>query len=156
MIPNGRTKRPPKDRYNAIQSFLYALLYKSVFQAIVIVGLEPSLGFFHTPRSSGDPLVLDLMELFRTALCDIPLIGSVNRQFWNIQEDFEVTKEKVWLSLEGRKKAIKIYEERLNDSWKHPVTNYSLSYYRMIELETRFLEKEWSDSAGLFARARLR
>ena len=31
-----------------------------------------------------------------------------------------------------------------------------MSYYRMIELEVRLLEKEWTDKAGLFARARLR
>ena len=156
MFPNGRTKRPPKDRYNAIQSFLYSLLYKSVYQAIIAVGLEPDFGFFHTARSSASPLVLDIMELFRTPICDIPLVGSVNRLSWDIKEDFEITSEKVWLSDNGRKKAITIYESRLNDSWKHPVLGYSLTYYRMIEMETRFLEKEWSDQAGLFARARLR
>jgi CRISPR-associated protein Cas1 len=156
MFPNGRTKRPPKDRYNAIQSFLYSLLYKSVFQAIIAVGLDPDFGFFHTARSSASPLVLDLMELFRTPICDIPLVGSVNRMSWDIKEDFEVTSEKVWLSESGRKKAITIYETRLNDTWKHPVMGYSLTYYRMIEMEARFLEKEWSDQAGLFARARLR
>lgn len=156
MIPNGRTKRPPKDRYNAALSFLYALLYKSVLQAVISVGLDPAFGFFHTARSQANPLVLDLMELFRTSVCDIALIGSVNRNSWDITNDFEVTKEKVWLSDSGRKKAIKVYEERLNDTWKHPVMNYSLSYYRMMELEVRLLEKEWSDQAGLFAKARLR
>ncbi|KAA1267847.1 hypothetical protein C5473_07295 [Leptospira interrogans serovar Weerasinghe] len=35
-------------------------------------------------------------------------------------------------------------------------TNYSLSYYRMIELEVRLLEKEWSGEANIFAQARLR
>ena len=29
--------------------------------AILAAGLEPSLGFFHTPRSAAHPLVLDLM-----------------------------------------------------------------------------------------------
>ena len=84
------------------------------------------------------------------------LIGSVNRLMWDIKNDFIVTKEKVWLSDTGRKKAIQLYEERLDDTWKHPVTNYSMSYYRMIELEVRLLEKEWTDKTGLFAKARLR
>jgi len=131
-------------------------MVKFVFQAIIAVGLDPDFGFFHTPRSSASPLVLDLMELFRTPVCDMPLVGSVNRMSWDIKEDFEVTTEKVWLSESGRKKAITIYETRLNDTWKHPVMGYSLTYYRMIEMEARFLEKEWSDQAGLFARARLR
>lgn len=156
MIPIGRSKRPPKDRYNAVLSFLYSLLFRSVNQAIISVGIDPTIGFYHTPRSAAEPLVLDLMELFRVTLCDMVLIGSVNRLMWDIEKDFLVTKEKVWLSDLGRKKAIQLYEERLDDKWKHPVTNYSMSYYRMIELEVRLLEKEWTDKAGLFARARLR
>ncbi len=156
LIPNGRSKRPPKDYYNAILSFLYSLLYRSVHQAIISVGLEPSFGFFHTPRSSAQPLVLDLMELFRVTLCDISLIGSINRSSWNVGEDFIKSHPKVWLIESGQRKAIKIYEERLDDKWKHPIIRYSLSYYRMIELEVRLLEKEWLGEAGLFARARLR
>lgn len=156
MIPDGRTRRPPQDPYNAALSFLYSLLYRSVNQAIISVGLEPAFGFYHTPRSTAPPLVLDLMELFRVSLCDIPLIGSLNRMSWNAEVDFVKTKNKVWLSDEGRKKAIRIYEERLDDEWKHPVTGYSVSYYGMIELEVRLLEKEWSDRVSLFARARLR
>ena len=156
MIPQGRSRRPPRDRFNAILSFLYSLLYKSVWQAIISVGLESTLGFYHTPRSSAEPLVLDLMELFRVPICDMILIGSINRLSWDIKLDFEVTKEKVWLSDNGKRKAIKLYEDRLNDSWKHPVLDYSLTYYRMIELEVRLLEKEWSDNPGLFAKARLR
>ncbi|EQA45851.1 CRISPR-associated protein Cas4 / CRISPR-associated protein Cas1 multi-domain protein [Leptospira broomii serovar Hurstbridge str. 5399] len=155
LIPNGRSKRPPKDPFNAALSFFYSLLYKSVRQAIISVGLDPSFGFYHTPRSSAEPLVLDLMELFRVSICDMTLIGSINRKSWN-EEDFEITKYKVWLSEPGRKKATQLYELRLDDSWKHPVVNYSLSYYRMIELETRLLEKEWSGEAGIFAQARLR
>ena len=156
MIPQGRSRRPPKDRFNAILSYLYSLLYTSVFQAIMTVGLEPAFGFFHTPRSSTPPLVLDLMELFRLIICDMPLIGSINRLQWNITEDFEVTREKVWLSSTGKRKAIELYERRLQDQWKHPVVGYSLSYARFMELETRLLEKEWTQKEGFFARFRIR
>ena len=156
MIPIGRSKRPPKDRYNAALSFLYSLLFRSVNQAIIAVGIDPTIGFYHTPRTAAEPLILDMMELFRVTLCDMTLIGSVNRMMWDIKNDFLVTKEKVWLSDTGKRKAIQLYEERLDDTWKHPITEYSMSYYRMIELEVRLLEKEWTDKAGLFARARLR
>ena len=63
---------------------------------------------------------------------------------------------KVWLSDPGRKKAIGLFEDRLQETWKHPVLNYSLSYARTIELEARLLEKEWTGEPGLFARSRLR
>jgi CRISP-associated protein Cas1 len=152
----SRNRRPPLDRFNAILSFGYGMVHTAVMRAVLASGLEPALGFFHTPRSAAYPLVLDLMELFRMPLWDLVVIGSLNRGQWDPTEDFAVTKAKVWLSDAGRKKAIGLFEARLDESWKHPVVNYSLSYARALELEARLLEKEWSGEPGLFARARLR
>ncbi len=153
---DGRNRRPPQDRSNAILSFGYALLYRSVLEAIVATGMEPAFGFYHTPRSAAHPLVLDLMELFRLPIWDIAVIGSINRKTWDPVEDFVITKSKTWLSDSGRKKAIDIYERRLQEKWKHSVMGYSLSYARTIELEVRLLEKEWTSQPGLFAQSRLR
>ncbi|KAF1083924.1 CRISPR-associated protein Cas4/endonuclease Cas1 fusion [Sporotomaculum syntrophicum] len=152
----GRNRRPPRDRFNALLSYGYALLYQAVMQAVLAVGLEPALGFFHTPRSSAYPLVMDLMELFRVPLWDMVLIGSVNRMQWNPDDDFDIAGGRVWLSATGRKKAITLFEKRLEETWKHPVVGYSLSYARLIELEVRLLEKEWTGQSGLFAKMRLR
>jgi CRISPR-associated protein Cas1 len=151
-----RNRRPPLDRFNALLSFGYGLLHAAVMRGILAAGLEPAFGFFHTPRSAAYPLVLDLMELFRVALWDMVAIGSLNRMQWDPEADFTVTRAKVWLSDEGRKKAIGLFETRLAESWKHPVVNYSLSYWRTVELEARLLEKEWTGEPGLFARSRLR
>lgn len=153
---DSRSKRPPQDRFNACLSYGYGLLHTSVMRAILASGLEPALGFFHTPRSAAYPLALDLMELFRVTLWDMPLVGSMNRGQWDPIADFSLTKTKVWLSEPGRKKAIGLFEDRLQETWKHPVLNYSLSYARSIELEARLLEKEWTGEPGLFARSRLR
>lgn len=152
----GRSRRPPTDRFSAILNFGYGLLQTSVMRALLAVGLEPALGFYHTPRSAAHPLVLDVMELFRVPIWDLTVIGSLNRGQWNAEADFVVTKTKVWLSDDGRKKAIGLFEARLQETWKHPVVAYSLSYARTLELETRLLEKEWTGEPGLFARLRLR
>jgi len=152
----SRSRRPPLDRFNALLSYGYGLLHTSVMKAVLASGLEPALGFFHTPRSAAYPLVLDLMELFRVSLWDMPLVGSLNRGQWEPDADFTTTSVKVWLSESGRKKAIGLFEARLQETWKHPVLNYSLSYARTLELEARLLEKEWSGEPGLFARSRLR
>jgi CRISPR-associated protein Cas1 len=151
-----RSRRPPQDRFNALLGFGYGLLHTAVMRAVLAAGLEPALAFFHTPRSAAYPLVLDLMELFRVPLWDLVLIGSLNRGQWDVDADFAVTRAKVWLSEAGRKKAIALFEARLQESWKHPVLKYSLSYARTIELEARLLEKEWTGEPGLFARNRLR
>jgi CRISP-associated protein Cas1 len=152
----GRTRRPPVDRFSAILSYGYGLLATAVTRAVLAVGLEPALGFFHTPRSAAHPLVLDLMDIFRVPVWDVVVIGSLNRGQWDPDRDFVVTKSKVWLSDEGRRKAIGLFEARLQAQWKHPVVGYSLSYARTLELEARLLEKEWSGEPGLFGRLRLR
>jgi CRISPR-associated protein Cas1 len=153
---DGRNRRPPRDRFNCLLSFGYALVQSLVQRSILAVGLEPALGFYHQPRTSAPPLVLDLMELFRTLLWDIPLIGSLNRGQWDATADFAVTPGQVWLSDAGRRKVIELFEQRLTESYRHPHTGQSLSYARIVELEARLLEKEWTGCPGLFARLRLR
>lgn len=151
-----RTRRPTVDRFSAMLNFGYALLETAVMRAILAVGLEPALGFYHTPRSAAHPLVLDLMELFRSPLWDMVVVASLNRGQWDPDQDFMVTKAKTWLSDSGKRKAIGLFEGRLQEAWKHPVVDYSLTYARTIELEARLLEKEWTGEPGLFARLRLR
>lgn len=155
MQVDGRNRRPPQDAFNAALSFGYSLLYREMVAAILTVGLDPALGFFHAARSAAYPLALDMMELFRVLMWDLVLIGSINRKQWR-DEHFETIKQRVWLHQEGRKLAIGLYESRKQDRWKHPVLEYSLSYARTLELEARLLEKEWSGSPGLFAKLRLR
>ena len=156
MRPDGRSRRPPKDRCNAMLSYGYGLLLKDVTNAIIVTGLDPSLGFYHQPRTQAHPLALDLMEMFRVPLVDLPVIASINRRQWDEDEDFTISGPQVWLSEKGRKKFIGIYEQRKADKWKHPVIGYSLSYARMLELEARLLEKEWMNEGGLFAKWRMR
>jgi CRISP-associated protein Cas1 len=156
MRPVGRNRRPTKDRCNALLSFGYALLLKEITNAIIVVGLDPSLGFYHQPRTQAHPLALDLLELFRVSMVDIPVIASINRKQWDEDMDFTIAGQQVWLSDTGRKKFVNIYERRKEDKWKHPVVGYSLSYSRLIELEVRLLEKEWMGEGGLFAKMRLR
>jgi CRISPR-associated protein Cas1 len=152
----GRNRRPPQDRFNAALGFLYGLLHREVEAALLAVGLDPAFGFYHQPRSSAGPLGLDLMEQFRVPLVDMPLVASLNRKAWDAEADFEVTPEHVWLSKAGRAKAIELYERRKRETWKHNVLGYSLSYARLVELEARLLEKEWTGHPGLFATFRLR
>lgn len=153
---SGRNRRPPQDCFNALLGFGYALLLKDVNHSILTVGLEPALGFYHQPRSQAYPLGLDLMEIFRVPLVDMIVVASINRNQWQVREDFEKRGQQVWLTDAGRKKFIELYERRKGETWKHPVTNYSLTYRRLIELEVRLLEKEWHGEGGLFAQLILR
>jgi CRISP-associated protein Cas1 len=145
-----RNRRPPKDRFNCLLGFGYALLLKDIMNAILIVGLEPALGFYHQPRSQAAPLALDLMEIFRVPLVDMIVMSSVNRNQWDIKADFDIRGQQVWLSETGKRKFVELYENRKQETWKHPATGYSLTYRRLLELEVRLLEKEWMGEGGLF------
>ncbi|MEM8641364.1 MAG: type I-MYXAN CRISPR-associated endonuclease Cas1 [Cyanobacteria bacterium P01_G01_bin.54] len=151
-----RNRRPPRDRVNALLGFGYALLLTDVMNAILTVGLEPALGFYHQPRSQAAPLALDMMEIFRVPLVDMPVVASINRGQWDVETDFAVTPHKVWLSEAGRRKFIGLYEQRKGQQWKHPVTKYSLTYRRLLELEVRLLEKQWLGEGEVFGRLVLR
>lgn len=156
LLPSTRSRQPAQDRFSALLNYGYGMLYRQVLASVHAVGLHPGLGFFHRPRSSAQTLALDLMEIFRVPLVDMPIIGAVNRRTFSVEEDFEVRGRGVGLRLSGRRKLIELMERRLTEQWKHTVVGYSLSYARIIELEVRLLEKEWMDEGGLFAKLRIR
>jgi hypothetical protein len=57
---NGRTRRPPLDRFNALLSFLYSMLMNDCRSALEAVGLDPQLGYLHAVRPGRAALALDL------------------------------------------------------------------------------------------------
>ncbi|WP_437724493.1 type I-MYXAN CRISPR-associated endonuclease Cas1 [Sorangium sp. So ce861] len=148
LRPRGRSRRPPEDRFNALLSFGYTLLYRDVLSAIFRVGLEPGFGVLHQPRSAAFPLALDLTELFRVPVVDVAVLGAVNRRTFDAERDFAITGRQVWLSDVGRRAFIEVHERRKHEEYRHDVLGFSLCYARMIELEVRLLEKEWSDEPG--------
>ena len=150
-----RTRRPAQDAFNALLNYSYSLLLARIANAVLACGLDPHLGFYHTDRSTAPPLTLDLMELFRVPLCDMPILGAVNRHTWRLT-DFDCSDLGVRLSRKVRAQVIELFERRLDATWKHPATRHSLPYRKVIELEVQLLEKEWSGSEGRFAQVRLR
>lgn len=62
---NGRNRRPPRDPFNALLSLGYTLLQQDAVRALVAVGLDPALGFLHSPSYGRDSLGCDLTELLR-------------------------------------------------------------------------------------------
>ncbi len=65
-----RTRRPPRDRVNALISFISALLTADCTAACEGVGLDPQFGFLHVLRPGRPSLALDLMEEFRAYLAE--------------------------------------------------------------------------------------
>jgi len=76
----GRTRRPPLDRCNALLSFLYVLLMGDCRAAAAASGLDAQAGFLHRDRPGRPSLALDLMEEFRPVLADRTALSLINRR----------------------------------------------------------------------------
>ncbi len=138
-----RNRRPPTDPVNALLSFLYAVLAKDLAVVSMAVGLDPYLGYLHRPRYGRPSLALDLMEPFRPILCDSVVISVLNTG--EIQAaDFVKRGPAVGLKEEGRRKLLRAYERRMDDLVTHPIFGYTISYRRVLEVQTRLLARHLS------------
>lgn len=133
-----RNRRPPRDRVNAVLSFLYALLTREAVLAARRVGFDPLLGFYHRPRFGRPALALDLMEEFRPLIADSVLLTLVNGRRLT-SGDFLERGKAVTLTSPGRRAVIRAYERRLQAEIEHPVFRYKVSYRRALELQARLL-----------------
>jgi len=133
-----RSRRPPRDRANAVLSFLYAMLTKECALAARRVGFDPLLGFYHRPRFARPALALDLMEEFRPLIADSTLLGLVNGGRLG-RGDFLERAATVTLTQAGRKTVIAAFEQRLTTEVVHPTFGYRVIYRRALELQARLL-----------------
>lgn len=62
---NGRSSRPAEDIFNALLNYSYGVLYSKVERALVIAGLDPYIGIFHTDNYNKKSLVFDFIEPYR-------------------------------------------------------------------------------------------
>lgn len=121
FTPNGRTRRPPLDRMNALLSFLYALLMNDCRSAIESVGLDPQIGFLHAIRPGRAALALDLMEEFRPLLADRLALTLINRRQIDAADFVERPGGAVTLSDAARKRVVVAYQERKQETLTHPL-----------------------------------
>lgn len=117
---DGRTRRPPRDRVNALLSFLYAMWMNDCRSALEAVGLDPQVGFLHAVRPGRAALALDLMEEFRP-WADRLALTLINREQLD-DEDFDVRDGGgVTLKPDARKLVVVSYQERKKDELTHPL-----------------------------------
>ncbi|MCX8085969.1 MAG: type I-C CRISPR-associated endonuclease Cas1c [Rhodocyclaceae bacterium] len=141
FMPDGRSRRPPRDRMNALLSFLYALLMNDCRSAIESVGLDPQIGFFHAVRPGRAALALDLMEEFRPLLADRLALTLINRR--QIQaHDFEIRPGGAVSLKDGARKAVVVaYQERKKEELSHPLLAEQMALGLVPFLQARLLAR---------------
>lgn len=135
-----RNRRPPTDPVNAMLSLAYSLLAKDCVLALLAVGFDPYVGFFHQPRFGRPALALDLMEEFRALVAESTVLSCINNRAVN-EGDFVRAGQAVNLTSAGRRRFFEMYESRMNSVLTHPVFDYKVSYRRALELQARMLAK---------------
>lgn len=138
---DGRSKRPPRDRFNALLSFIYALVMNDCRSGLEGVGLDPQLGFLHTVRPGRAALALDLMEEFRAIMADRLALTLVNRAQIG-ESDFEDRPGgAVYLKDDGRKTVVMAYQERKQEEVTHPLLENKVPIGLLPHLQARFLAR---------------
>ncbi|ODA43431.1 CRISPR-associated protein Cas1 [Thermodesulfovibrio sp. N1] len=106
-----RTKRPPTDPVNAMLSLCYTMLHYEAVREIQLIGLDPTIGFYHQFEYGRESLACDIVELFRV---------DVDRFVYEIFKQNELSKRDfmkdessggVYLKKSGRKKFYPLYEK---------------------------------------------
>jgi CRISP-associated protein Cas1 len=117
---DGRSKRPPRDRMNALLSFVYSMWMNDCRSACEAAGLDPQVGFLHSVRPGRAALALDLVEEFRP-IADRLVLTLVNRG--QIDADDFVHREGGAVLLEGdaRKSVVVAFQERKQEVVTHPL-----------------------------------
>jgi CRISPR-associated protein Cas1 len=106
-----RTRRPPTDPVNAMLSLCYTMLHYETVREIQLIGLDPTIGFYHQFEYGRESLACDIVEIFRV---------DVDRFVYEIFKKNELSKRDfmkdestggVYLKKSGRKKFYPLYEE---------------------------------------------
>jgi len=134
----GRNRRPPRDRLNALISFVSSLLVKDTTVAALAAGFDPHLGLLHRPRFGRPSLALDLAEEFRPLIADSVVLTAINNGETRPQ-DFVDRAGAVSLTDRGRRAIIAAYERRMTTELTHPLFGYRTTYRRALEIQARLL-----------------
>jgi CRISPR-associated protein Cas1 len=138
---NGRSRRPPLDRINALLSFLYALLGHDCRSALEGHGLDPQVGFLHADRPGRASLALDLMEELRPVLADRLALTLINRRQLDTGDFIVEEAGGVRLTDEARKQVLVAWQDRKKDELRHPFLNETVPLGMVAALQAQLLAR---------------
>ncbi|AHY46365.1 CRISPR-associated endonuclease Cas1, subtype I-C/DVULG [Rubrobacter radiotolerans] len=138
---NGRNRRPPRDRINALLSFVYALVRGDCVSACEGVGLDPQFGYLHALRSGRPALALDLMEELRPVLADRLVLALINLAQLTDRDFDPRPGGSVNLTESGRKTVLVAYQTRKAREVHHPVVGRSVPLGLVPHLQARLLAR---------------
>lgn len=136
----SRTRRPPRNRLNALISFANSMIYTTALSEIYKTHLDPRIGFLHAANFRRFSLNLDVAEIFKPIIADRLIFTVLNKKMIS-PNDFEEGTEGVALKEKGRNIFLQQFDERMKTTVKYPSLNKEVSYRMLIRLELYKIEK---------------
>jgi CRISPR-associated protein Cas1 len=140
FVFEGRSRRPPLNRLNALISFGNSVLYTVVLSELYKTHLDPRIGYLHTTNFRRFTLNLDIAEIFKPILVDRVIFTLLGKKMITSQ-DFEKKLDGIILNERGRKAFLEELEKRLSTTIKHRELDREVSYRRLIRMEAYKLQK---------------
>lgn len=137
---DGRTRRPPRDRMNALLSFLYSMLMNDCRSAVEAAGLDPQVGFLHALRPGRAALALDLMEEFRP-FADRLALTLINRGQITAGDFVEREGGAVQLEGDARKAVVVAFQERKQEELTHPLLSQPVALGLVPLVQARLMAR---------------
>lgn len=136
----GRSRRPPRDKINALISFGNSMMYTTVLSEIYETNLDPRIGYLHSTNARRFSLNLDMAEIFKPIIVDRVIFSVLNRNVIT-EKDFDENYGGILLKNTGRKKFIEEYNRKLMTTIQHKGIGRPVTYKRIIRLELYKLQK---------------
>lgn len=140
FIFEARTKRPPKNRLNALISFGNSLLYTICLSEIYKTHLDPRIGFLHTTNFRRFSLNLDVAEIFKPIIVDRIIFNLINKDIIKAHH-FEKKLDGIILNEKGKELFVKNFDEKLKTSFYHKRLGKNVTYRNLIRMELYKIEK---------------
>jgi CRISPR-associated protein Cas1 len=142
-----RTRRPPTDPVNAMLSFGYTLLYNEAIGALVAVGFDPYLGFYHSLSYGRCSLALDLIEELRPLTADRLALNLANLEILKPGDFVSQDGRGVYLNGEGRARFLAEYERIMSSEFKNRQTAETTSFRRVLHEQALALQRAINQGA---------
>lgn len=106
-----KRERKNPDRINSLLNFGYYLLFSRINATVRAIGLNPYLGFLHSPEDNYESFVCDIEELFRPRI-DRFIIRLINLKTIT-KDDFSETERGLYLKKDAVKKFLNQFEAEM-------------------------------------------
>ena len=143
----GRSRRPPRDRLNALLSFIYSMWMNDCRSACEAAGLDPQVGFLHALRPGRAALALDLMEEFRP-FADRLALSLINRGQVDAAGFDEREGGAVMMNADARKAVVVAYQERKQETLAHPLLSEPVALGVIPLIQARLLARAVREDTG--------